>query len=73
MDTRATCIRLLMGGVCRSALLHPAGVVIHHAIHDSIAFLMCKMSGNWSLLIHPHAQSIFGWLAVNHGYPKMAF
>ena len=72
-DTRAMCIKLVMGGVCWHIFLRPAGIVVHCAIHDSIAFLVCKMSGNWSLSIHPHAQSIFGWLAANHGYPRIAF
>ena len=27
--------------------------------------------GNWSWEIHPQAQSIFGWVAVNQGYPRM--
>ena len=27
--------------------------------------------GNWSCMIHPQAQSIFGWAAANQGYPRM--
>ena len=27
--------------------------------------------GSWSWEIHPLAQSIFGWVVVNHGYPRM--
>jgi len=27
--------------------------------------------GSWSWEIHPRAQSIFGWVAMNQGYPKM--
>ena len=72
-DIRATCIGLVIGGIHWDALLLPAGMIVHWAICDSMALLVCKMSGNWSLLIHPHAQSIFGWLAANHGYPRMAF
>ena len=73
MDTHVTCMEFVMGGVCQSGFLQPVGVVVHDAIQDSMAFLVCRMSGNWLLSIHPQAQSIFGWLAVNHGYPRMAF
>ena len=41
-----------------------------------IAFFMLsvwKMIGNWVWSIHPCFQSIFSWLAANHGYPNMAF
>jgi len=29
------------------------------------------MTGRWEASIHPLAQSILGWLATNHGYPRM--
>ena len=54
------CIKLVVGGICRDILLQPVGIIVHHVICDSIAFFMHRMSGNWSLLIHPHAQLIFG-------------
>ena len=73
MDTWVTCMGSVMDGICQGGFLQPAGVAMHHAMHDSIAFLVHKMSGDWVLSIHPHAQSIFGWLATNHGYPRMAF
>ena len=73
MDTQAIWIELAMSGICWGGFLQPAGVVVHCAIHDSMAFLVCRMSGSWLLSIHPWAQLIFGWLAVNHGYPRMAF
>ena len=67
------CIGLVIGSICQDTPLLPAGMIVYRAIHDLMALLKCKMSGNWSLLIHPHAQSIFGWLTANHGYPRMAF
>ena len=73
MDTWVMCIDSVMGGICQSGFLWPAGVAVHDAIQDSMAFLVCRMSGSWVLLIHPLAQSIFGWLAANHGYPRMTF
>ena len=73
MDTHAMCMEFVMGGICRSGFLQPAGVAVHDAIWDSMAFLVHRMSGSWLLSIYPWAQSIFGWLAVNHGYPRIAF
>ena len=72
MDTWAMCIELVMSGICWGGFLRPAGVAVHCAIRDSMAFLVQRMSGSWLLSIHPWGQSIFGWLAVNHGYPRMA-
>ena len=63
----------VMGGIHRSGFLCPAGVAVQDAIWDSMAFLMHRMSGSWLLSIHPLAQLIFGWLAANHGYPRIAF
>ena len=62
-----------MGGVHQSGFLQLAGVAVHNLIRDSMAFRVCRMSGSWLLSIHPQAQSIFGWLAMNHGYPRIAF
>ena len=62
-----------MVSVHQSGFLRLAGVAVHNVIRDSMAFLVCRMSGSWLLLIHPLAQSIFGWLAANHGYPRIAF
>ena len=73
MDTQVICMELVASDICLGGFLLPAGVTVHQVIHDSMAFLVCRMSGSWPLLIHPWAQSIFGWLAVNHGYPRMAF
>ena len=73
IDTWATCIELMMGNVWQLSFLCPAGVMVHRAIRDSRAFLVWRMSSSCSLSIHPQAQSIFGWLAANHGYPRMAF
>ena len=73
MDTHATCMGVVMGNAHRSGFLLPAGMVMHNAIQDSRAFLVRRISGNWLLSIHPHTQSIFGWLAANHGYPRIAF
>ena len=60
MDTHVICMEFVMGGVLRSGFLQPVGVVVHDAIRDSMALLVRRMSGNWLLLIHPQAQSIFG-------------
>ena len=38
-----------------------------------MAFLVHRMRGSWLLSIHPWAQSILGCVAVNHGYPRIAF
>ena len=73
MDTRATCIELEVVGFCLLGLFQPAGVIVHWVMRDLMAFLVRRMSGSWVLSIHPCAQLIFGWLAVNHGYPRMAF
>ena len=73
MDTQATCIELVVDDICLWVFLHPAGVMVHWEIRDSKAFLVWRMSGSCLLSIHPQAQSIFGWLAVNHGYSRMAF
>ena len=67
INTQATCIALMMGDVHWGGFLLPIGVTTHFPIHDSMAFLVHSISGSWVLLIHPLAQSIFGWFAVNHG------
>ena len=67
MDTQAMCIASMIGGVHQSGFLLLTGVIMHCPMHDSMAFLVRNMSGNCVLSIHPHAQSIFGWFAVNHG------
>ena len=71
-----TCVMWMvfwLGGGHLCCLFWPAGVCVHCPIHDSMAFLVHKMRGNWLLLIHPLAQLIFGCVATNHGYPRMAF
>src|SRR5712675_3336029 len=30
-----------------------------------------RMRGSWVVSIHPRAQSILGWFAANHGYPRI--
>ena len=62
-----------LGGGCLVCLLWLAGVWVHCPIHDSMAFLVHRMRGNCLLSIHPWAQLIFGYVAVNHGYPRIAF
>ena len=65
-DTWATCMESMVGDVHRSGLLLLTGVIMHCLMCDSMAFLVCSISGSWVLLIHPHAQSIFGWFGANH-------
>ena len=67
IDTRAMCMESVVSDTHRSSLLLPIGVIMHHPIHDSMAFLVHSISGSWVLSIHPCAQSIFSWFAVNHG------
>ena len=73
IDTRATCMASVIGGIHWSGFLLPVGVIVHWPMRDSMAFLVCSISGSWVLSIHPLAQSIFGWFAANHGWPRMAF
>ena len=73
MDIHMTCMEFVIGGICQSGFLWLAGVVVHNVIRDSMAFLVHRMSYSWLLSIHPQAQSIFGWLVANHGYPRIAF
>ena len=73
MDIQATCIELEVVGFHLLGLFRPAGMIAHCVMCDLMAFLVHRMSGSWLLSIHPRAQLIFGWLAVNHGYPRMAF
>ena len=65
-DTWATCIESIGCDTGQGGLLLLTGVTVHRPMHDSMAFLVHRISGSWVLLIHPHAQSIFGWLAANH-------
>ena len=67
MDSRATCMELVLGDTHQGGLLLLTGVIVHHPILDSIAFQVRSIRGSWVLSIHPQAQSIFGWLAMNHG------
>ena len=46
MDTWATCMGLVMSGICHGGFLRPAGVAVHHAMRDSMAFLVHRMSGS---------------------------
>ena len=60
MDIWAMCIELEVIGFCQFGPFRPAGVIMHCAMRDSMAFLVHRMSGSWLLSIHPCAQSIFG-------------
>ena len=60
MDIHAMCIVSGAIGFHQFGPLQPASVIVHCAMHDSMAFLVCRMSGSWLLSIHPCAQSIFG-------------
>ena len=71
--TCATWMTFWWGGEYLGYTLCPAGVQMHCPICDSVAFLVHRMRGSWLLSIHPWAQSIFGCIAVNHGYPRIAF
>ena len=66
-DTWAMCMESVRCDTGRGSFLLPPGVTAHCLMRDSRAFLVRRISGSWVLSIHPHAQSIFGWLAVNHG------
>ena len=46
MDTQAICMELVMSGICHGGFLRPAGVAVHCAMHDSMAFLVHRMSGS---------------------------
>ena len=65
-DTQVTCMESVRHDTGQGSFLLPSGVTMHHPMHDSRAFLVHRISGSWVLLIHPCAQSIFGWLAANH-------
>ena len=60
MDIWVTCIELEVVGFRQFGPFRPAGVIVHCMMCDSMAFLVHRMSGSWLLLIHPHAQLIFG-------------
>ena len=60
-DTQATCIELVMDGIHRDDLLWPAGMIIHCAIRDLMAFLMCKVIGHCQSILMPNWSSV-GWL-----------
>ena len=51
----------------------PAGVMLHSPMQTFFFSGTHMMSGNWSALIHPLAQSILGYIAVNHEYPRISF
>ena len=55
IDTRATCIALVIGGIHQGGFLLPVGVTTHFPICDPMAFQVCSISGSWVLLIHPLA------------------
>ena len=46
MDTQAICIGLATSGICQGGFLRPAGIAVHRAIRDSMAFLVHRMSGS---------------------------
>src|SRR5580692_892309 len=49
----------------------PAGVMLHVPMCVLGFCRFCMMRGNWLASIHPLAQSMFGCVAANHGYPRM--
>ena len=63
-----------LAGTYRCFMVHlPTGVVLHSLMQTFFFLGAHMMSSSWSALIHPQAQSMFGWVAANHGYPKMSF
>ena len=45
-DIRAMCIESTGCDTGWGGLLLPLGVIMHHPMHDSVAFLVCRISGN---------------------------
>jgi hypothetical protein len=47
------------------------GLICRGRNHALAASAALSTIGSWSWVIHPLLQSIFGWAAVNYGYPRI--
>ena len=71
--THAIYRELLAGAYGPFTLCLPAGVMLHLLMWIFFLSGAHMMSSSCSASIYPLAQLMFGWVAANHGYPRMSF